>query len=99
MKTLLTIFDIFKAYRPLLFFFILGAILAGVGLLIGSIPVAEFLETGKIQRFPSAILASGIMIVSVLFVAIGIILDAINHRLRELIRITGARTPRPDREE
>jgi glycosyltransferase involved in cell wall biosynthesis len=99
MKTLLTIFDIFKAYRPLLFFFILGVILAGLGLFIGSIPVAEFLETGKIQRFPSAVLASGIMIVSVICVAIGIILDAINHRLRELIRINVAHRLRPDRKE
>jgi glycosyltransferase involved in cell wall biosynthesis len=84
-KTLVTVFDIFKAYRPLLFFFILGAILGCVGLLIGSISVTEYLQTGKIQRFPSAILASGMMIISVICVAIGIILDAINHRLRELI--------------
>jgi len=98
-KTLLTVFDIFKAYRPLLFFFILGAVLGCVGLLIGSIPVAEYLETGRIERFPSAILASGIMIVSVICVAMGIILDAINHRLRELIRINVAHRLRPDRKE
>ncbi len=99
MKTLLTIFDIFKAYRPLLFFFILGAFLGCVGVLIGSIPVTEYLETGRIERFPSAILASGIMIISVLCVAMGIILDAINHRLREVIRINVAHMPRPDRKE
>jgi len=99
MKTLLTVFDIFKAYRPLLFFFILGALLGCVGLLIGSIPVSEYLETGRIERFPSAILASGIMIISAICVAMGIILDAINHRLRELIRINVARRPRVDRKE
>jgi len=96
MKTILTVFDIFKAYRPLLFFFILGAGLGCVGLLIGSIPVTEYLETGRVERFPSAILASGIMIISVICVAIGIILDAINHRLRELIRISVAHRLRPD---
>jgi hypothetical protein len=68
-------------------------------LLIGSIPVTEYLETGKIERFPSAILASGIMIVSVICVAIGIILDAINHRLRELIHINVARRLRVEREK
>lgn len=99
MRTILTIFDIFKAYRPLMFFFILGAILGCVGLLIGSIPVTEYLETGRIERFPSAILASGIMIISVICVAMGVILDAINHRLRELIRINVARRRRFDREE
>jgi glycosyltransferase involved in cell wall biosynthesis len=99
MKTLLTVFDIFKAYRPLLFFFILGAALGCVGLFIGSIPVKEYLETGRIERFPSAILASGIMIISVICVAMGIILDAINHRLRELIRISVAHRLPPDLKE
>ena len=99
MKTLLTVFDIFKAYRPLLFFFIIGAILGCAGLLIGSIPVTEYLETGRIERFPSAILASGIMVISVICVAMGIILDAINHRLRELIRINVVRRRRLDRAE
>lgn len=88
LKTILTIFDIFKAYRPLLFFSLLGAILACSGLLIGSVPVLEYLKTGKIARFPSAILASGIMVISVICVAVGMVLDAVNHRLRELIRIT-----------
>ena len=97
--TILTVVDIFKAYRPLMFFFILGAILACIGLLIGSIPVTEYLETGRIERFPSAILASGIMIISVICVAMGIILDAINHRLRELIRISVARRRQFNREE
>jgi len=86
-KVILTIFDILKAYRPLLFFFFVGAVFFLAGLLIGSVPVIEFIETGKISHFPSAILASGIMIISVISVAIGIILDAINHRIREIIRI------------
>jgi glycosyltransferase involved in cell wall biosynthesis len=87
MRTMLTIFNILKAYRPFLFFFVLGAILFLTGLLIGSAPVIEYLETGKIARFPSAILASGIMVISVICVAIGVILDSINHRLKELISI------------
>lgn len=87
MKLILKIFDIFKAYRPLLFFSIIGVVVAVTGLLIGSVPVVEFIKTGKISHFPSAILASGIIIISVIFIAIGIILDAINHRLRELMRI------------
>jgi glycosyltransferase involved in cell wall biosynthesis len=99
MKTILTVFDIFKAYRPLLFFFMIGAILGCAGLLIGIIPVAEYWQTGRIERFPSAILASGIMVISVICLAIGIILDAINHRLRELIRINAARRVRSERKE
>lgn len=87
MRVILTIFDILKAYRPLLFFFVIGAVFFLAGLLIGSVPVIEFIKTGKITHFPSAILASGIMIISVISIAIGIILDAINHRLKEIIRL------------
>jgi len=100
-RTILTIFDIFKAYRPLFFFFIIGAVLACAGLLIGSVPVLEFLQTGKITHFPSALLASGIVIISVICVSMGIILDAINHRIRELMRIINVnrhnRAPRDQR--
>jgi glycosyltransferase involved in cell wall biosynthesis len=87
MKLTLKIFDIFKAYRPLLFFFIIGAFLAIIGLAIGSVPVIEFFETGQISHFPSAILASAIMVISVISIGIGLILDTINHRLRELTQI------------
>jgi glycosyltransferase involved in cell wall biosynthesis len=92
MRVLLKIFDIFKAYRPMLFFFIIGGILCVTGLLIGSIPIMEFLKTGKILRFPSAILASGIMIISFISFSIGIILDSINHRLKEIIRIISSKS-------
>jgi len=87
MKLVLKIFDIFKAYRPLLFFFIIGAIVFCTGILIGSVPVIEFFDTGKISSLTSAILSSGFIITSIICVAIGIILDSINHRLREVIRI------------
>lgn len=97
-KVILTIFDIFKAYRPLLFFFLISALFFFTGLLVGSIPVIEFVSTGKIDHFPSAILASGIMILSFLFLAVGIILDGFNHRLRELFRVVTLRQSytRPD---
>jgi hypothetical protein len=86
-RVLLTIVDIFKAYRPLLFFSAIALFLCFLGLLIGSVPVDEFLRTGKISHLPSAVLASGIMVIAVISAAIGIILDSMNHRLRELMRV------------
>jgi len=84
MLVIINIFDIFKAYRPLLFFSFISLVLFFIGLLIGSIPVIEFMRTGKVLHFPSAILAAGIMIVTVISLTCGIILDTINHRLEEL---------------
>lgn len=86
-RILLKIFTIFKAYRPLFFFSAVALFLFILGLIIGSIPVIEFILTGKILHFPSAILAAGIMIISVVSFTCGIILDTINHQLKELAKI------------
>jgi glycosyltransferase involved in cell wall biosynthesis len=95
-KVLLKIFDIFKDYRPLRFFLAIAALMCSLGLLIGSVPIVEFIGTGKILHFPSAVLASGVMVIAVIAAAIGIILDSINHRLRELMRVTVSNR-RPER--
>ncbi len=98
-RVLLTIFDIFKAYRPLLFFFIVAMVLFGLGLLVGSVPVWEFFRTGSITHLPSAVLASGIMVLGAIALAVGLVLDTINHRLRELMRavLTTSRRRSPPR--
>jgi glycosyltransferase involved in cell wall biosynthesis len=94
-KVLLKIVDIFKAYRPLLFFGVIGLFLALLGLGLGSIPIAEYLETGKIARFPTAILAAALEIMALVAVTCGIVLDSINHHFRELstLVLQGRRLP------
>lgn len=86
-RVIFTIFNIAKAYRPLFFFGLSGFIflLAGIGL--GLIPVIEFFETGLVTHFPTAILATGLVLVSMIFFAIGLILDSINFRMKEIIQI------------
>lgn len=86
-KVLLKIADIFKAYRPLVFFSAIAVVLVCLGTLIGSVSVVEFIRTSKITHLPSAVLASGIMIIAMISAAIGIILDSINHRVREMMRV------------
>ena len=84
---LLSIINILKAYRPMLFFSLLsfGFIILGLGL--GSIPVIEFMSTGFITRFPTAILATGLMLISIILFAVGVILDTINFRMKEIMQI------------
>ena len=76
-RVLKTIFNIFKDYRPLLFFSILSVIFFIAGVLLGIDPVMEFIEFQYVYKVPSAILATGLMIFSLLFFAIGLILDTI----------------------
>ena len=83
-RVLLKLFNILKAYRPFLFFGVIGLLICLVGLLLGSVPIVEFINTGKVSHFPTAILAASIEIVGVIVVFAGIIMDSVNHHFREL---------------
>jgi glycosyltransferase involved in cell wall biosynthesis len=79
-----TIFMIFKDFKPLLFFLCTSLFLAVCALLAGSIVIDEFIKTRYITHVPLAILASGTIVLSVVFFTTGIILDAVNRRIDEL---------------
>ena len=86
-RVLLKIVDLFKAYRPLLFFGVIAFVIAVVGLVLGAVPTMEFFQTGRVRRFPSAILAASLEIVSLVFLTCGLILDSIKHHFRELSQL------------
>ena len=86
-KILLTILSLFKYIRPFAFFGSLSIILAttSIGLMI---PVfIDFLETGLVHRFPTAILSSGMMIVAGIFLTCGVILDTVSRNRLEKKRL------------
>ena len=74
-KVIMTLFDLAKDYRPLLFFGALALVFFVLGLLAGIPVIVEFIQTAYIAKVPSAILASGLMIIAVLLVMLGIIID------------------------
>lgn len=82
MRVLLTIFNIFKDYRPFLFFSGLSVGVFVLGLLFGIPVFIEFFHVHFIHKVPSAVLASGLMVMALLLFAIGLILDTVvkNHR-------------------
>jgi glycosyltransferase involved in cell wall biosynthesis len=84
MKILLTILALFRDYKPLTFFGGSGALLILLGLIPGGIAVYEFLETGLVLRFPSAILSVGMILSGMLLIVVGLILHTINRRFQEL---------------
>jgi len=52
------------------------------------LPVAlEFLETGLVPRFPTAILSASIMVLAFLCLTTGLILDSVARGRRELKRL------------
>lgn len=78
-----TIVSIFKDYRPLRFFSAVGLTSAVLGLGLGSIPVHEFLQDGAVEHASTAVLATGLILISALAFTTGLILDTINRRYRE----------------
>ncbi len=81
-KVLKMIFNLFKDYKPLIFFSIISLILFVLGLVFGIPVIAEFAKTGFIDKFPSAILATGLMILSALSFIAGFILDTVVRQNR-----------------
>jgi glycosyltransferase involved in cell wall biosynthesis len=70
--------------RPLQFFGVLAAILATASIGV-SIPVfVTYFETGLVPRLPSAVLATGAMLLAALFLVAGIILDTVSRGRREM---------------
>lgn len=81
-KVLKMIFNLFKDYKPLLFFSLVTGVLFVLGLFIGLPVISEFAETGMIDKVPSAILATGLMILAALSFVSGFILDTIVRQNR-----------------
>jgi len=101
-RILRTIVVLIKEERPLSFFTTMFAILAGTSLVLGWPLVTEYLETGLVPRFPTAILATGLMMLAFLSLTSGLILDTVTRGRRELKRLQYLQIPmrppqRPDR--
>jgi len=79
-----TIVALFRDYKPLTFFGILGLLFAVAGFIPGLVVIIEFLDTGLVLRMPSAILAVGLLLSGMLLATVGLILHTIVRRFQEL---------------
>ena len=68
---------LFKDYRPLKFFSLVSLLLVAIGLVLGIPVIREFIHTGLVPRFPTAILATAFIFLSALSFATGLILDSV----------------------
>lgn len=81
-KVLRMIFNLFKDYKPLIFFTLLTFLFFLCGLVAGIPVISEFAKTGLINKLPSAVLATGFMILSALSFVAGFILDTVVRQNR-----------------
>lgn len=86
-RILRTILTLFKEIRPALFFGLLAAIFSLSALILGFPLLSTYLETGLVPRFPTAILATGLMLLAGLSLGCGLILDSVARGRLEQKRI------------
>lgn len=86
-KVLLTIFNLLKAYKPLLFFSLVGLAFVVFGVIVGIPVIVEFNLTHFVSKLPSAVLAASLMIIAVLLVVTGLILDYCKNMNQNIIQI------------
>ncbi|HLL74675.1 MAG TPA: glycosyltransferase [Pyrinomonadaceae bacterium] len=83
LRILNTILALFRDYKPLTFFGVVGLALGALSLVPGLVVVVEFFETGLVLRLPSAVLAVGLALAGMLSLTIGLVLHTIVRRAQE----------------
>ena len=86
-RILRTIFLLVKEERPLQFFSGIALVLVIASLALGWPLMTEFLRTGLVPRLPTAILATGLMILGFMSFVAGLTLDTVTVGRREMKRL------------
>ncbi len=93
LQVLITIWNILRYYRPMLFFGACAMLFAIMGLLVAVPVIQDWIREQYIHHVPLAILATGLELIAVVLASIGLILDSIcqqdrRHFELELLRMT-----------
>ena len=95
-RILRTIVRLVQRERPLMFFSLAGAGLLLLAILLAVPLVQTWLATGLVPRLPTAVLVTGLALLSFLAFACGLILDTVTRGRQEAKRIAYLALPGPD---
>jgi Glycosyl transferase family 2 len=87
LRILRAIVMLVKEERPLQFFAVCAFALAVLSIVLATPVVATYLRTGLVPRLPTAVLALGLMLLSFLSLACGLILDTVTRGRKEMKRM------------
>jgi glycosyltransferase involved in cell wall biosynthesis len=94
-RILRTIVTLYRYERPMFFFGWIASLFALLAVLL-AVPLAvTYVQTGLVPRFPTAILATGLMILAFLNLFSGLILDTVVRGRREMRRLAYLAQPGP----
>ncbi|MEO7092972.1 MAG: glycosyl transferase, partial [Polyangiales bacterium] len=94
-RILVTIMNLMRNERPLLFFSLIGLVLATFAVILGIPVIATYAHTGLVPRMPTAILCTGLVLMAFISIATGLILDLVSHVRREAKRLAYLEYPSP----
>ena len=94
-RILMTISNLMRNERPLLFFALIGLAAFVAAVVLGLPVLLEYFDTGEVRRFPTAFLCMSLMVITVLCGATGFILDLVAHVRREAKRLVYLQHPAP----
>lgn len=94
-RILSTILTLYRIERPLLFFGLAGGLLLVLALVLAAPLVVTYLHTGLVPRMPTAVLATGLVILAALSLFAGLILDTVVRGRREVRRLAYLAHPAP----
>jgi hypothetical protein len=95
LRILRTILTLYRIEKPMQFFGLIAAAFAGAAVVLAIPLVLTYLDTGLVPRFPTAILATGLMILAFLNHFTGLILDTVVRGRREMRRLAYLALPAP----
>ncbi len=93
LRILFTIGRLVQRERPLPFYGAIGAALAALSIGLAIPLFIHFIQTAEVDRQPTAVLCSGIMLVAFLSFTAGLILDTVTHHRRETRHLEYLRIP------
>lgn len=94
-RILMTILVLLKEERPLPFFAGICGLLLTIAAALSWPLFLTYLDTGLVPRFPTAVLASAVMVLGFLSLACGLVLDTVTRGRREMKRMRYLEIPAP----
>ncbi len=90
-KVLRTIYNLFRFYRPLIFFSFIGCTLSVLSIIVFMPILTEYLRTGMVPRYPTLIVCGFVLLSALLSFTCGLILESMKKQSDQFFEILSAK--------
>ncbi|MEW2404122.1 glycosyltransferase family 2 protein [Streptomyces sp. NPDC046862] len=98
-RILKVILNLARRERPSLVHTVVAGLLVLTSTILGIPVIIDFVRTGAVPRFPTAILAAAIMTIATLVLLVGYVLESVMHMRQEQSRLVHLAYPAPRRSQ